>query len=39
MKATLEGENEANILTSSCFKKKERRKEKPEQNRTAKRIN
>jgi len=39
MKATSEGENEANILTSSCFKKRKRRKEKPEQNRTAKRIN
>jgi len=39
MRATSEGENEANILTSSCFKKQGKRKEKSKQNRTAKRIN
>jgi len=39
MRATSESENEANILTLSCFKKQEKRKEKTEQNRTAKRIN
>jgi len=39
MRATSEGENEANILTSLCFKKQEKGKEKTEKKRTAKRIN
>ncbi len=39
MRATSEGENEANILMLSCFKKQEKRTKKTEQNRTAKRIN
>jgi len=39
MKATSEGENEANILMLSCFKKQEKRKKRTEQNETAKRIN
>ena len=39
MRATSEGKNEATILALSCFKKWEKRKERKEQNRTAKRIN
>jgi len=39
MRATSEGENEANIQTLLCYRKRKKTTEKTEQKRTAKRIN
>ena len=39
MRATSEGENEANILMLLCYRKREKTTEKTEQKRTAKKIN